>query len=143
MNKELLMILSSGFGGIFFALGGTGLSFPTKWIRRFLLPLFFGFIALLAGHEWWKCAGMSAGFIVSFCLGYGQTKSYIWKFIVGIMFVLPTVFIGFSLWQVITPLIWILLFRLSNCKILNQSFVWKICECITGFLIGITVASLL
>lgn len=139
MNKEWLMIASMGLGGILFAVGGTGF----KPARRFILPFFLGGIALLSGVLWWKCLILCLGLMGAFHLGYGSKTPYWPKFIVGCAFVAPTLILGFTLWQIITPITFIVMFRLSNWKPLASEFVWKIVEFLTGTLIGVTVAQLI
>jgi hypothetical protein len=57
--------------------------------------------------------------------------------------VLPTLALGFTIWQIITPIAFIVMFKLSNWKPLSKDFVWKIVEFITGVLVGVTVAQLI
>lgn len=137
--NEWYMIGCMGGGGILFAVGGTG----PKWIRRFVLPVLLGLLALLAGIDWWRCLGMVAGLIVAFHLGYGEKHPYWFKFLVGITFVLPTLFLGFNVWQIITPLTFVGMFKLSNIKFWSRMFPWKVVEFLTGALIGVTVAQLI
>lgn len=137
MNPEYLMIASMGLGGILFAIGGTG----WKPARRFVLPIVLGIIALFSGVIWWKCLVMAIGMVGAFCLPYGERTPYWGKFLVGCAFILPTTMLGFSWWQIITPICFIIMFWLSNWKYTAKIFFWKAVEFITGSLVGITVAS--
>ena len=139
MNREILMILSMGLGGILFALGGTGF----KPARRFILPLAFGAIALVSGFPWLSCLILCFGLMIAFCLPYGSKTPYWLKFLVGCSFVLPTLVLGFTIWQIITPVAFIIMFKLSNWKPTANEFVWKIVEFLTGTLIGVTIAQLI
>jgi hypothetical protein len=139
IDKELLMIASMGSGGILGALGG----YKWKWLRRFILPFILGVLALFGGVLWWKCLILWLGFTIAFCLPYGQKTPYWLKFLTGCAFVAPTAILGFSWWQVITPAVFIGMFRLSNTKWAGNTFVWKIVEFITFALVGVTVASLI
>lgn len=128
-----------GAGGILGAIGGTGF----KPARRFILPLILGVLAMLAGFSALKCSIMALGLVIAFCLPYGQKYPYWVKFLVGCAFVLPTLILGFTLWQIITPIVFIVMFKLSNTKWGGSVFVWKIVEFLTFTLVGITIASLL
>ena len=137
MNPEYLMIIAMGGGGILGALGGTGF----KYLRRFVLPVLLGTVAILAGCIWWKALLMTLGFVGAFSLPYGERTPYWLKFIVGCAFVLPTAILGFSAWQIITPIAFIAMFALSNWKPTAKIFFWKVVEFIVFALVGITVAS--
>ena len=138
IDKELLMIIAMVASPLLWLLGG----WKWKWMRRFLLPVILGTLAALAGFEIWKCAAMASLMIGAFCLPYGERTPYWAKFMVGISFIAPTLFLGFSIWQIITPIIFITMFWLSNSKF-GRMFPWKVCEGATGFLIGVTVAQLI
>jgi len=133
------MIASMGLGGILFAIGGTGF----KPARRYILPFCLGVITILSGVIWWKCLVVLFGTMAAFHLPYGSKTPYWVKFLVGCTFILPTIVLGFTLWQIITPVAFILMFRLSNWKFFSGEFVWKIVEFLTGTLIGVTIAKLI
>ncbi len=139
MNNEFLMIGAMTSGGLLFSLGGTGF----KYLRRFVLPALLGGLALWAGIEWWRCAAMASLMIGAFCLPYGERTPYWAKFLVGCSFVLPTLFIGYNIWQIITPVAFIVMFKLSNTRYWGRMFAWKIVEFLTGALVGVTVAQLI
>lgn len=139
MNPEWWMILSMVLGGGLFAVGGTGF----KWARRFLLPCLLGIIALLSGVAIWRCAAYAVTQAVTFCLPYGERTPYWLKFIVFMSYALPSLFFGFTWWQVITPVVCFGCFCLSNTAWAGRTFIWKICEFIMGSVVGITVASLI
>jgi len=137
--KEWLMIASMALGGLLFAIGGTGF----KPARRFILPFCLGLIALLGGVLWWKAIVLWLGLMIAFCLPYGSKTPYWLKFLVAVTFILPTLILGFTVWQIITPVAFIVMFILSNWKFSASEFAWKIVEFLTGALIGVTVAILL
>lgn len=139
MNPEWYMIGCMGGGGILFAVGGTG----PKYVRRFILPVLLGSLALLAGIDWWRCLAMASLMIGAFCLPYGERTPYWAKFLVGISFIAPTFFLGLNVWQAITPVAFIVMFKLSNVTWWGNQFKWKIVEFLTGALIGVTVAQLI
>ena len=62
MNKELLQIIAMTSGGLLGALGG----YRWKWMRRYLLPVVLGLVALLGGFAWWRCLIMSGLLIGAF-----------------------------------------------------------------------------
>ena len=136
---EWLMIACMGIGGVGFAVGGTGF----KWVRRYLMPLLLGGIALISGIIWWKCLAMAVSMIVALSLPYGDRTPYWLKFIVFMTYPASTLWLGLSWWQPITALVCFGVFCLSNWKPTENTFVWKICEFIMGSSIGITVASLI
>lgn len=139
MNKEYLMIAAMGAGGILGAIGGTGY----KWARRYILPAVLGGLALWSGVIWWKALILFVGFMLSSCLPYGERTPYWLKFLAGCAFVAPTLILGFSWWQIITPCAFIAMFALSNWKPTSKVFFWKAVEFLTFGLVGVTVASLL
>ena len=135
--REYLQIACMAAGGILGAIGGTGF----KPARRYILPFVLGGLAFWAGMDWWRCLILWAGLTGAFCLGYGEQKSYLIKFLVGCAYVVPTLALGFTLWQIITPLVFISMFGLSNWGKTSSSFKWKIVEFLTFTLVGATVAS--
>ena len=139
MDKELLMIIAMGSGGVLGALGG----YRWKWLRRFVLPTILGLIAILGGCNALMSLYMTIGLIIAFCLPYGEKTPYWLKFLVGCAFVAPTLFLGFTIWQVITPIAFIVMFKLSNMAKWASQFAWKIVEFITFSLVGVTVAQLI
>ena len=139
MNKEWLMIACMAVGAVCFAVGGTG----PKYVRRFIMPFLLAGIALISGEIWWRCVAFWATMTGVTHLGYGEKYPYWAKFLVGISFILPTMFFGFSYWQAITPIAFLGMFKLSNTSWGANTFVWKICEFLTGGFIGVTVASLI
>jgi hypothetical protein len=139
INRELLMISAMTSGGLLGSLGG----YRWKWLRRFVLPTILAVLALLGGVLWWKCLILCLGLMAAFCLPYGERTPYWGKFLVGCAFVLPTAVMGFSWWQVFTPIIFIAMFFMSNWKFTEKIFRWKIIEFITFALVGVTVASLI
>jgi hypothetical protein len=139
MNDEYLMIASMTLGGFLGALGGTGF----KWARRYLLPACFTGIALLSGFLWWKCLLYGLGTCIAFTLPYGFKISWPVKFLVGCSFVLPSLILGFTVWQIIAPIAFITLFALSNIPKTAKYFPWKIVEFISFANVGIVLASLI
>ncbi len=137
MNGEYLQIAAMVGGGLLFTIGGTG----WKLARRFVLPVFLGILVFLAGFFWWKAIILCLGLIVALCLPYGEKTPYWAKFLAGCAFVAPTAILGFSWWQILTPVAFILMFWLSNWKPTAKIFFWKAVEFFTGGLIGITAAS--
>mgnify|MGYP001564787367 FL=1 len=142
MTEIIGMILIIG-SGIFFRMGGIGLKPLGKGWRRFVLPLFLGTFAILTGFYWQKVGLAVLGSMVAFSLPYGEKYHYWIKFLVGCAFITPTLLLGYTLWQIIVPILFILLFKLSNWKVAANEFGWAICEILTGICIGITWARVL
>lgn len=142
--NEWLMILMMALGGILFAAGGTHIPKigGQKWLRRFVLPIALGTIAYWAGIEYWRCIGMAVGLCIGFHLPYGERTPYWGKALTASMFTLPTLFLGFSWFQVATPLAFLGMFYLSNTHYWGRLFNWKIVEFLTGTFIAGTVVNL-
>jgi hypothetical protein len=139
----MLSLMASG--AILFPAGG--LDIPNiggqKWLRRFLLPVVWALILFFAHILWWKIAIVMVGSMVAFHLPYGSKTPYWLKFLVGVSFILPTLALGLTIWQIITPITFIVMFRLSNWKPLAGEFAWTIVCFLTGGLIGVTLAQLI
>lgn len=142
--NEWLMILCMAIGGILFAAGGTDIPKigGQKWLRRFILAFAFGLIAYFNGTILWKAICMALGLCVAFHLPYGSKSPYWVKTITACCFTLPTLFLGFTWWQLFTPIAFISMFWLSNNKYWGRFFPWKIVEFLTGTYIGITITQL-
>lgn len=140
MNTELVYIAIMMSGGALFALGGTGKWFlASKAWRRFGVPIAFQ-IALLALKV---NPIVSSAVALTLCavlhLGYGESKSWGYKALVGCSYAIPSLFIGLTYWQILAPVIFLVLFALSNWKWTAKDFFWKACEFSYGFLIALTV----
>lgn len=136
MSGEYAMIIGMCAGGTLFAVGGTGY----KWARRFLLPAIWALLCFIMGFNLIKCCLIFAGYAAVFSLGYGESKPYWYKMLVGISYGLPSLVLGFSVWNILIPLIFISLFVLSNTKNTAKDFPWKICEFIFGAVTAFPVA---
>ena len=140
---ETIYILMMTAGVLLFALGGTelpGVGRGFKWIRRFLLPAVnIGLIFWLGEFAAWRIIASQIILCGALILGYGETKPYWYKFLVGIAYVLPSLFFGVTWWLAITPVTWILLFVASNRKGVAIQFPWKIVEGAIGFCIQVTL----
>ena len=139
MDKEMLMIVAMGLGGIMFAVGGTGF----KWVRRWVLPIALGILAKIGGKSWQKCLAFTTSLIVTLHLPYGEKTSYIIKFLVFSAIFGSTCFLGWTYWQATGIVVTFLLFKISNTKWGQNVVFHKVWEFLTGSLIGITVASLM
>lgn len=137
--KEILMVICMGAGGTLFAIGGMG----PKWVRRFLLPCVFAGCAYFAGFEIYRCLILMGGLMIAFCLPYGEKIPYWGKALVGVSYVLPTLALGFNVWQIITPIVFLGLFRLSNIAYWSGQVPWKIFEFSVGSILGITISQLI
>ena len=135
------MIGCMAVGGVLFAVGGTGF----RWMRRYLMPVLFGVITTLCGHPVLRCAAMSALMSIALHMGYGDKVPYWRKLLTAALWVAPVLIVGFAAFAftLLTPLLFVTLFALSNWKPTSAIFRWKIVEFITGVMIGVTVASVL
>lgn len=143
--NEWLQILSMSLGGVLFAAGGTDIPRigGQKWLRRFLLAALFGGLIYINDIAWWRAVGVAVGLCIAFHQPYGHKHSYYIKIITAVGFTIPTLFIGFNLWQLFTPLAFISMFWLSNNKYTSSLFPWKVVEFLTGVYIAITVNQLI
>ena len=102
------MIAAMGSGGILFALGGTGF----KWARRFVLPAALGTIAFFGGIIWWRCLAYWFTQTGTLHLGYGEKLPYWRKAATAVAYTLPSLFLGFTFWQIVFPAVFLVLFKL-------------------------------
>lgn len=79
-------------GGIFWAVGGTGL----KWVRRFLWPVVVGCVLLFSGIAWQVSLGCATAVLVSTLLPYGDSTPLPVKWLVILAHNLPCLVI--NLW---------------------------------------------
>jgi len=129
--SEWMMMLAITASTALFAIGGTGY----KWARRFVLPVLLGGIALLYA-PWWACVGYGATLSVHLCMGYGESSSWLKRAFVFSGYGTSALWLGWSWWVVITPVLCLILFILSNNRLTEKSFTWKIVEAGYGFLLG-------
>lgn len=91
--------------------------------------------------SWWRYLGLMATSMIAYCLPYGSRTPYPVKFLVGISYSLPLLFIGLNTWMAVTPIAFIILFILSNRSgFFASTVVWKIVEFLVGVSIAISMA---
>ena len=134
MNGELLIAGYLAASGFLFALGGT----IHKSYRRYGIPAMTLCYALYAGQPIFISAVSAVLLHIALRLGYGEDKTYLYRAGVAIAYVMPTFLFGFTLWQIITPVIFLVMFYLSNHQATEADFKWKIVEFATGVTIAIT-----
>ena len=150
INPELWMVGIPPVSWGLFALGGTQIS-PTikgmKWIRRFILPIVLGVCVWLGlGNGWLNIvracavAGLGIGFL---SMGYGNGKTWLYRFMVGCLYGCISLPLGISWWNLACPIVFITFFVLSNVPVVAKIFTWKICEGMFGLSIGVSIAYLL
>ena len=143
MNKELWLVLIPAVSWFLFSLGGTQISDTIKgqkWIRRFILPFFWGVCLFLAHFALWQALGVAIFGCFMLHLGYGSKTSWGMRLLVFSGYGLISAFIGLSWWNLITFLACGLMFLLSNTPLTSAIMVWKVCEGSMGALIGITIS---
>lgn len=140
MINEWLMILIMAVCGAAFAAGGTHIDGigGQKWIRRFGIPLFLFGMSRLIGVYIWGAVGMSVLLCVALHMGYGERAPYWKKALIFAGYGLPFLFVGWSWWIIIMPVVCLTMFRLSNWRPLSKAFFWKSVELLYGVMIGIT-----
>ena len=120
-----------------FALGGADdWEWGSHYWRRAGLPIA---TALYLGLNWWH-ALIALALFGTLTLGYGSSKPYWYKLLVGISWAIPSMFIGWTWWQFVLPAAWIWLFIMSNTHrfFIKNMFVWKVVEFTMGNLIAMT-----
>jgi hypothetical protein len=137
--SEWLMILVLTLSPALFAIGGTGF----KWARRYVLPIFLAIIALLSGLIWWRCLGLAGSLVVALCLPYGERTPLWGKCLTFSTYGLVFLWLGWSWWIPLLPAVCIGLFILSNNRLTEGSFPWKIVEGAMGFGLGATLLATL
>jgi hypothetical protein len=136
MNEWILIAMLT-LATFLFAAGGTGY----KWLRRYVMPFLLGICLLLLKVTWWQTLIASGVLCAVMHLGYGEDFEWWAKPLVGLAYALPSLVIGISLWISIVPIIFFVLFILSNCPATKDSFTWVICEAIFGFIITASLIS--
>jgi len=146
LNRELFMVFIPGISFILFALGGTQISNTIsgwKGWRRIVLPIIYVISLLIALNAPYRAFYVGLIAWGAFSLGYGNGKTWLYRFMVGCTYALISIPIGFSMWNIVTVVGFITLFILSNTPLTSKYFVWKICEGGFGLLCGIQIAYLL
>lgn len=146
MNGEIYIIACATLGALLFSLGGTEIPFfktGFKFLRREVLPICWGLLALSAGFEWWRCLAMAVCFDAAFRLPYGDRTPMWLKLIVFMSLPLSSLWLGFSIWQLQSGLICFGMFLLSNWKPTERIYSWVIACLIIGLSLGITVGQLI
>ena len=139
MNKEFLQLIMVCLSPLLFSLGG----FRWKWLRRYILPLLLGICLIIGSIPLIKAAGCVILLGVALCLPYGERTPYWAKLGVFCLYGLPSLIVGFSWWVVISPIVMLGLFKISNTK-WGQNIVYhRIFEAVSGLFIGITYASII
>ena len=136
-NEELVQIAALTSGGVCFSLGGMR---GGRFVRRYALPLALSGCAwLLTGFWSWRLVAFALALSFALHLGYGERTPYWRKFLVFCLYAASTLFFGFTIWQIITPVIMMLLFIASNAMKFATEFRWKVVEFIWGVLIAATL----
>ena len=138
INKELAYIIILPITAFLWMAGGTW----HKSYRRFGIPLLFLVMMLLYHITWWQACLTTLLTCGAYHLGYGVNHPWREKAFTALAYSVSTFPLGFTPWQIVVPLLFLLTFILSLNKHTKSMFPWKICEGLTGFTIGITVAHL-
>ena len=138
MINEWHMILAVLWSVGLFAAGGTDLNGKGhKWIRRFILPIGLGALALLYA-PWWACLGYTATLSAFLHMGYGSKASWLYRAFIFTGYGASALWFGWSGWVIATPILCLLAFWLSNQKQSESMFFWKSVEMLFAFLIAVT-----
>ena len=134
MDKETALIIIISSGVLLWMAGG-------KWWkpwRRFIFPLVMYFIGIKLGLKQIDLICFTIANIIVYSLPYGEKTPWLGKFLTAIAFSLPSIIWGYTGWVFLTPIIFLVTFKLSNWKPTAKMFMWKVCEAITGLTVAIT-----
>lgn len=143
MNSELWIALVPAISWLLFSLGGTQISDTIpgkKWIRRFVLPFFWGVCLFFAHFAIWQACSVAILGCLMLHLGYGSKTSWAIRLLVFAGYGIISAPIGLSWWNPITFIACALMFLLSNTPLTSATMAWKIVEGSFGALIGITIS---
>ena len=136
--NEWLMIVAVLWSVGLFAAGGTDLNGRGhKWLRRFLMPIGLGALALIYA-PWWACLGYTLTLCVFLHMGYGSRAGWLYRAFIFTGYGVSALWFGWTWWAVATPVLCSLAFLLSNMKKSEGMFAWKIVEMLFAFLIAVT-----
>ena len=145
MNHELIQIAYFALSGMLFATGGTGdWAFASKSWRRIGIPL--ASCAYLFRVSYINNHSLDGGIVIFSCvvlggvltLGYGESKPWWYKCLVGVSYTVPSMFFGISPWIIVLPVAFLGLFWASNHEKLAKYVPWKCWEFLMGVLIAFT-----
>ena len=128
--NEFAWILIPPIGALCFSIGGTGY----KWVRRFLGPILIAALLYIFGVPAWQTVVFGGSSAAVFSLGYGDSKNWLVRALVGIVYGLTILSLG-PIW--VAPLI--MLFVFTGQMWLSQRwnwYPWKWVELSTGFAHG-------
>lgn len=146
MSGEIYIILCFVFGAGLFALGGTEIPvFKTgfKWLRREILPVLWAILAFTAGFEWWRCVCFAVSQDAVFRLPYGDRTPAWLKLVVFMAYPLPSLFLGFNIWQAGAGALCFGLWALSNWKPTARMVEWVIACLFIGAILGAMIGQLI
>ena len=108
-----------------------------KWkgFRRYGIPISLLFFGLMVGTP---RVALSYACLMS-CLiyhfGYGEEHKDWERIVIAIGYGAATLPLGFTIWQMIVPIVWLSLWWLSNSRLRN-SFGWGLVEILFGTVLG-------
>ena len=135
MTREWAYIIMFCGGALLFAIGGTGF----KWVRRYLLPILLGVVALLSHVSILSAIGTCVLSSVAFHLPYGSNSPIWLRGLTAIAFGACLLPFQLSPLCFIPTLAFIALYWLSRKF---NWFTWKWTELLTGAIWGITAVLL-
>lgn len=132
----LLNILLPVIGATLWYWGGCGSRcYPglpplNKSWRRHAWPAIVGLAILINGFGWLDAAVVTTGLVVANSLGYGESKSWIWRCIVALSLGVPFVWLyPTPIWPLVTLITFIPLYALS---LKRNWMTWGVVEATVG-----------
>lgn len=141
-TQEVISIVMMGLGTVLWPLGG----FRWKGFRRYVLPI--AILGCLCAYGVTFIQSLIAALLLCAAthLSYGDSTPWFIprvidgkfrgsKLLTALSYSLPSLVIGPTWWQFITPLIFLVTFLLSNLYATSKDFPWKVVEGLTGLTI--------
>ena len=114
------------------------------------MPILLGIACLINNVIWWKAAVLTVGLVIGTSLPYGDSLKQPWEPLTWLLrllvlstYTLATAVLGWTPWQVITPLLMTGLFYISTVKWGEKLVPWKLWEGLQFYLVGYVVGILL
>ena len=113
-----------------------------KSIRRYLMPISLALYGYFKGKKG-KKAFLIILSAIGLSMGYGEKHSWGDRVLFCFLVVLPTFFLGWSIWQIIFPVVFLGGFYLSNEHGTAELWKWHYLEVLFGIVYGCLIASVI
>ena len=138
MDFIIYLVVASCCAALFRMGGADGFS---KAYRRYGVPTVILAFLLLNNVDALKALAICAGLSATLHLGYGEGRDWWIRYTIMVSYVLPSIWLGHTHMQWITPAVAWSLFYLSNAPVWRDIIVWKDVEMSIGAMVGMTYVS--